>query len=101
MPRGPTSGDGDAVRSNDRVAKNEALFRDVNDRILELAKEKTVPGDEIDFLCDSGREQCLAPIAMRLDEYELLRSSPVRFAVVPGHETRPSNVSSPRTSGSW
>ena len=69
----------------DRVAKNEALFRAVNDRIRELG-EKARPLDEVDFLCECGNGDCLQAISIRPDQYELVRSKPVQFIVARGHE---------------
>ncbi len=68
---------------DERVGRNEALFREVNERIKELA---AVEGD-FDFLCECGDERCTVPIAMTVDEYEAVRADPRRFAVVPGHDT--------------
>ena len=71
---------------SDRVAKNEALFRAVNDRVRELGDETALVSDTIDFLCECGNGDCLQAIAMRADEYELVRANPVHFVVAHGHE---------------
>jgi hypothetical protein len=65
-----------------RVAKNEALFREVNERI----KEVNEPLEEAsDFLCECGSRECTAPIALTRAEYERVRSVPTHFAVASGH----------------
>ena len=66
-----------------RVGRNEALFREVNDRIREIT---TFDGD-LEFLCECGDEKCTRPIRMSIAEYESVRSRASRFAIVPGHET--------------
>jgi hypothetical protein len=67
------------------VAKNEALFRQVNERIEEV--NETLGGGELsDFLCECGDEDCTTPITMTLEEYEAVRSVPTQFAIAPGHE---------------
>jgi hypothetical protein len=74
-------------RTKDRVVKNEALFRDVNERVKEIDQAQSVATDETwDFLCECGNADCLERVELRPEEYEQLRSSPVHFAVVPGHE---------------
>ncbi len=65
-----------------RVGKNEALFREVNERIREIT---TYDGD-VEFLCECGDQGCTQPIVMSLAEYESVRSDPTWFFVVPGHE---------------
>ena len=66
----------------ERIGKNEALFREVNERIREL----TVQQGDAEFLCECGDDACTRPITMTLDEYEEVRSRPDHFAIVPGHE---------------
>jgi len=68
-----------------RVAKNEALFRDVNERIEEV-NEKLGSADVSDFLCECGDDDCTKPISLSLQEYEAVRSVPTQFAIAPGHE---------------
>jgi hypothetical protein len=68
-----------------RVAKNEALFREVNERIKEVNLE-VAAREPADFLCECGSEECTQPIALTLAEYEGVRSEPTHFAIVPGHE---------------
>jgi hypothetical protein len=51
-----------------RVAKNEALFRRVNERIEEISE--AVAGDsESDFLCECGNDDCTAPVSLTLSEH--------------------------------
>ena len=64
-----------------RIGKNEALFREVNERIREISAYD----QDAEFLCECGDESCTRPITMTLDEYEQLRGDATHFAVVPGH----------------
>jgi hypothetical protein len=68
-----------------RVAKNEALFRQVNERIEEL-NEQLDPSGLSDFLCECGDDDCTTPISLTLREYEQVRSVPTHFAIARGHE---------------
>jgi hypothetical protein len=71
-----------------RLAKNEALLREVNERIHEVGERlQVLPDDELlDFRCECGRPDCESFISMTAREYEHVRSDNDRFAVAPGHE---------------
>jgi hypothetical protein len=71
-----------------RLAANEALMREVNDRIEDVGERlRVLPDDErLDFRCECGRSGCATMISMSVREYEHVRSDNDRFAVAPGHE---------------
>jgi hypothetical protein len=77
----------------DRQARNEALVREVNERISTLDRDAAGSGavegiDTFGFHCECGRNGgCTEMVWMTLDEYELVRAQDDRFAVAPGHET--------------
>jgi len=72
----------------ERSAKNEALLREVNDRIEEVGERlQVLPENELlEFRCECGRLDCDATISLTVEEYELVRADNDRFAVSPGHE---------------
>jgi hypothetical protein len=80
------------VSSEDRLARqarNEALFREVNERIAELGSRAQAwsPGGT-DFLCECGEESgCGQRVRVPIDVYERVRSQDDRFIVRPGHES--------------
>ena len=69
---------------DDRIARNEAIFRDVN----EALKRGRWPGDPsaIAFRCECARLGCSKLIDLTASEYEHVRAHPKRFVVAPGHE---------------
>jgi hypothetical protein len=71
-----------------RRAANEALLREVNERIHEVGERLQVLPDRelLDFRCECGRLTCESSVSLMQAEYEQLRSDNDRFAVVPGHE---------------
>ena len=73
---------------DERTAANEALLREVNDRIQDVGERLSVlPDDErLDFRCECGRSSCDTMISMSVSEYRHVRSDNDRFAVSPGHE---------------
>ena len=68
----------------ERVAKNEALFRDVNERIAESAQR--FDSTEAEFVCECADAACADRIETPLDVYEDVRSDGAHFLVKPGHE---------------
>jgi hypothetical protein len=73
-----------------RQARNEALFREVNERIAGLGEkaEARAPDGTIDFLCECGEEGgCGQRVRVPIDVYDRVRSQDDRFVVRPGHET--------------
>jgi hypothetical protein len=69
----------------ERVSRNEVLFREVNERIEETQSGEGAGGYS-DFLCECGDENCIEQIALTLAEYEDVRSEPTQFVVRRGHE---------------
>lgn len=69
----------------ERKAKNESVFREVNDRIEDAAAELGVPG-EASFVCECSDAACTDMVSMSLSEYNEVRSVGRRFATLPGHE---------------
>jgi hypothetical protein len=70
-----------------RVAKNEALFREVNDAI----ERGLWPGEEDSrtaFRCECARLDCNCMVSLTPRDYQHVRASPRRFLVAPGHEVR-------------
>jgi hypothetical protein len=80
----------------ERTARNEALIREVNERIekVDKAAEKASLAPEeafFEFLCECGAEDagdigCEEHVQLTIREYEKVRSQNDRFAVYPGHE---------------
>lgn len=66
-----------------RVAENQSVFRQVNERVEELA-------DGFDlkpaFVCECGRPDCAARLSVPVEEYERVRAHGRRFVVATGHE---------------
>jgi hypothetical protein len=70
------------------MARNEALLREVNERIHEVGERlQVLPDDELlDFRCECGRPECEEFVSLTASEYQRVRSDNDRFAIVPGHE---------------
>ena len=74
--------------SDKQRARNELLFREVNERVEEI--NERLDGDNEDslmvFVCECGNTDCNEQIELRRAEYEAVRANPKHFAVLPGHE---------------
>ncbi len=77
-----------ADRTAEVSARNDAYFRDANERIDEFVQSVEGIGDEpLPFLCECADVGCTAIVRITGAEYEALRRNPVGFATVPGHES--------------
>jgi hypothetical protein len=69
-----------------RAARNQALCRDVNERIEELAESFAVEISYRNFICECADTECSEPIRMTVAEYEAVRADPTLFVVFPSAE---------------
>jgi hypothetical protein len=69
-----------------RAAKNQSLFREVNERVEELNESFRIFTEVGDWVCECANGTCIERLPMTLPEYTALRSDGNRFAVKPGHE---------------
>ena len=70
--------------SLERLARNQALFREVNERMLEL--NDGFDGNSMVFVCECSNVDCTATLAISRDDYESVRSHATFFAIAPDHE---------------
>ena len=73
---------------SDTHAKNEELFRNVNERIAEVSAGVRRDLPLMDFLCECDRDGCEEKVQATRAEYEAVRARPTHFIVLPGHEDR-------------
>jgi hypothetical protein len=69
-----------------RAAKNQALFRSVNARLLDLNQTFERLTDRSVFVCECADLECADGIDMTLQDYERVRANPRRFIVAPSAE---------------
>jgi hypothetical protein len=69
-----------------RLAQNEALYREVNERISEQAERHDGrPHALYQFLCECSNLDCNLRLDVTLGEYEAVRAFPRRFVIAPDH----------------
>jgi hypothetical protein len=74
----------DMNETEERIARAEALFRDVNERIAESAQR--FESEEAAFVCECADQDCTERVDATLEEYERARSDGTHFLMRPGHE---------------
>jgi hypothetical protein len=74
-------------RRADALAKNEVLFREVNEQVDRIDREHGAPARELaSFLCECSQAECLTRVTATRAEYEDVRAIPHAFLLAPGHE---------------
>jgi hypothetical protein len=72
-------------RQAGEIGQRQSLFREVNERIDELAESLDLK-EEMTIFCECGSDKCHEQIILSGAEYEKLRRIPTHFAVLPGHD---------------
>lgn len=68
----------------EKIARTEAIFREVNERIAETATRLDAEGTS--FVCECADPKCTHRVELSLERYEEIREDGATFVVVPGHE---------------
>ncbi len=70
-----------------RAGENEALFRQVNERVEGLAETFAVVTGDLAVVCECAKLGCLEQIRVTPTIYESVRARPDHFIVRPGHKS--------------
>lgn len=73
------------MNREERIGMNEAVFRDVNERIEDVASAFNMTTEPLDLICECGDAACVDRISLTRDEYEQVRADAQLFAVASGH----------------
>jgi hypothetical protein len=68
-----------------RLAQNEALFREVNEKVEAVAAVHGADDHVYEFYCECANADCSMQVRATIAEYEAVRAHPTRFLVVPEH----------------
>lgn len=68
-----------------RAARNEEVFRDVNEQI-EQGGELHGVASPMRFHCECDRETCFEQVELRPDEYRQVVEHRYCFVIIPGHD---------------
>ncbi len=67
-----------------RLAHNQSVFREVNERIEELTQTFRETRELPSFVCECANTDCTERVSMEISRYESLRANPTQFLVVSG-----------------
>ncbi len=68
-----------------RAARNQSLFRAVNEKLRELNAALESVGETFVVACECADTSCLEMVEIAPQEYIAVRESPRRFVVLAGH----------------
>ncbi|MGI9113161.1 MAG: hypothetical protein ACR2GT_13365 [Gaiellaceae bacterium] len=71
----------------ERLARNETLFRELNERINEVAGTLGADDHRYEFVCECSDSHCTERLVLDRREYEYVRSDGTRFVLAHGHVT--------------
>jgi hypothetical protein len=64
-----------------KAAKDQSLFREVNERLKEVGERNKSLSYAEDAICECANDECSERISLSVDEYERLRGHSTWFAV--------------------
>ena len=80
-----SSADDPHNRAN-RAAKNQSLFRAINERVKDLNVSFSTISPVSEWICECANDTCTEKVPMSMDDYEAIRADPARFFVAPNDE---------------
>jgi hypothetical protein len=69
-----------------RLGLNEAIFREVNERVEEVNRALGSLTGTLEIICECGSTTCTDQLSVPVDVYERVRSNPLHFLLQVGHE---------------
>jgi hypothetical protein len=70
----------------ERLARNEVLFRELNETIQAIAHAQGSDPHVYEFICECSNIDCTLLLPLTLQVYENTRGEPDLFLVAPGHD---------------
>ena len=64
------------------MAENEALFRQVNERVVGRGRR---PAESFEIVCECADTECMEHLRVTAELYERARREPTDFLLKPGH----------------
>ena len=74
----------------ERLARNEATFREANERVNAAASRLELD-QLVPFICECGRQECMTIVRVNTADYERVRAVPTHFLYAAGHEKKLAN----------
>ncbi|HEV3484918.1 MAG TPA: hypothetical protein VG106_05895 [Vicinamibacterales bacterium] len=68
-----------------RAARNQAMFRAINEKLAEMADAVSSATRSFSIACECADTSCVDILEVAAADYEAVRAEPRRFFVLPGH----------------
>jgi hypothetical protein len=69
-----------------RAAKNQSLFREINERVRDLNDAFSAITESSEWICECADDTCVEKVAMSMNDYEAIRAAPEHFLVAAAEE---------------
>ena len=69
-----------------RLALNEAMFREVNERVQDMTETFDSDTGTFEIICECADKSCTERLSVPTSLYERVRSDATHFLLRPGHE---------------
>jgi hypothetical protein len=69
-----------------RLAQNETIFREINERVLDVAEQHGADPHLYSFFCECSNADCTLQVSLTTADYERVRTDGAQFVVAKGHE---------------
>src|SRR5436190_21551218 len=69
-----------------KAARNQSLFRDINERIKELNEGFSLVIPVGEWVCECANDTCVERLLLSAEEYEAVRREPTHFFVAPDED---------------
>lgn len=69
-----------------RLAQNETIFREINERVLDVAEQHGADTHVYSFFCECSNADCTLQVSLAIADYERVRKDGAQFVVARGHE---------------
>jgi len=84
-----------------RIGLNEAVFREVNERLQGINEAFGEVTDRIELVCECADPECVERITMTVSDYQRLRAESDLFVIRPGHAVPTDVESVVESGGDW
>jgi hypothetical protein len=78
--------------TEERVARNQAVFRDANAGVAAAAQRNRFSDEPVPFICECPDRTCTQVVAVSLEQYAHVRSNPRWFIHAAGHDVTSGGV---------
>jgi hypothetical protein len=76
----------DTNEQRERAARNQALFREINEHVKDLNDGFSLLTPTGEWICECAHTSCVERLELTAEEYEAVRRNPTYFIIAPSDE---------------